>query len=469
MFVSALASGWGSSARNSHAIELPNNIPKHYYCMITFEARHYHDTLSWKLRDKSGFDHDLPYFFKQGDIDRRLNVSKFSIIVYGSQSQSDYRYECSLKCWPKDLQRPIAKYYSITTIEISPSETCNEQPLTRTRRKGEQEWKIAGGALVTFDSLNTVHECQVYYQLIDGTIIESPILEVTCMSDKFDIDKDCFIDYEDIIVNKHFSISFNEKSLYNTNYTATIRPYELPADNVNEIVVKSNQGLEVQELVLIPGERYRLKLSIEKLNISYSKIIQVPHVASIDSILWTDLFGTEDRVTFHRHNSTLGTHWTDLRAGASVWAQTGVETTYLTLYKNGVFYYKYHSQPFSPDQPEQLSSFAGSFALSRLNSEIIRYLCKNKTQPKPTAILSPIDSKSLSPFMPELLQLPEIIKTIVNNAYNDVQSIAKQAYNEQLKRYRLVSKTWSQAIQPTIAGTITSESVRIFGVDLERQ
>eukprot|EP00029_Vermamoeba_vermiformis_P006614 TRINITY_DN2644_c0_g1_i1.p1 TRINITY_DN2644_c0_g1~~TRINITY_DN2644_c0_g1_i1.p1 ORF type:complete len:367 (-),score=34.85 TRINITY_DN2644_c0_g1_i1:42-1142(-) len=351
----------------------------------------------------------------------------------------------------KELQMPIAKFYSISTIEVSPAEQCSEPPKKRSRRKGEEEWVI--GERVTFDTVNDIRECQVFYKLNGGIIVSSPILEVTCMANDFDIKKDSEINYEEMIVNRQLFITVRATMLYRTNIKSTMRLID-PIDHseYNKVVpVSTEKNIIGEDFPLISGATYEFKIHVENLGVSYSMIIQVPLIVPVDNILWTSLFQTADQITFHYGRSK--------KVDRGGWTQeTDIEGTELTLYKKGAFKCKSTYIPYAYARTETGIIYGGSFTLKRKSANdsvnlridlMKRY--NRKDQLKPAVTLSPIVSP-LDEQVPAPLRLPELVKLI---AYH-----APYAH----LHYRQVCKMWYQLIQPTISGTVTAQSIQIVGL-----
>jgi hypothetical protein len=451
MFRAYLASGWGGPSRNTHSIELPKVAKNFEYFLLTFDARHYCDNLSWKLKDASGFQRTLPYFFNKKDSDG------LSITVDGAAG--DYKYECTLEAWPKELQMPIAKFYSISTVQICPQEKCLSLPSGRYRRKGTKHWTM--GSRITFANLQAVYESQLIYKLHDGTIVESPILEVTCMWQSFNIEKESVVDLEEMMLRKKFAISINETSVFNTDYTTTIRL--ISPTNVEgydkEIVLKSRKDqIDRKDIPVILGARYEFKLNVENFAVSYTRVIQAPS-AYVDNNLWKTHFGTMDQVTFHERQSKIATRWIDWYAGEGEDYDSEIEEWQLILYKYGAYSYKYTFQPDLYQQTVEKLFFGGSFTLTTTSPDntridILKLFSRKVTGKVNTSTVNfpDIEPQTQSPAP---LQLPELLKYIVQ-------------FTENLTRMqcRNVCKAWCKLILPTTSGTLTSKTITILGQTL---
>lgn len=451
-----LKSGWGNK-RTTHSYEMPEAARDYEYFIVTFEARHYSDALSWKLRDESGCEQNLPYFFKKGDL-RTINI-----IVYGSES-SDYKFDCEMKCWPKILQMPIAKYFSITSIQLVYPEKYKETPFGQHRRKGEKKWTI--GSIVTFGSIDDVMECQQYYRvknpaIKNDIIIEGPIIEVKCMWQNFDIEKESTVDLEEMIVRKKFAISFDKNSILHTEYFTTMKMLE-PIDHIDynkEIIVTSTtKGIENQDFSFVPGARYEFEMNIERLNVKFSKIIQVP-LMSVNQILWTTLFGDADHVTFLHRESEEKFHYTDWYAGEGYSYEDNIKEKHITLYKHGALHYKFTLEKHQA-KVEVILTYGGTFSLFQPANDSVNVrielmkLFKNKTEARPrTTIAVALPSEIYQSQAPSALQLPELVAMIVDYFGKSDRAMCRQ-----------VCRAWSQFVQPsTISGTVTESEVRLSG------
>eukprot|EP00029_Vermamoeba_vermiformis_P001036 TRINITY_DN11207_c0_g1_i1.p1 TRINITY_DN11207_c0_g1~~TRINITY_DN11207_c0_g1_i1.p1 ORF type:complete len:347 (+),score=13.89 TRINITY_DN11207_c0_g1_i1:30-1070(+) len=333
MWSHTLGAGKGRKNANTHFFEITEHIRKSgEYFMIEFKATSFKkDGLSWKLKDSDECLHDLPYFFKNGEL------KQFYIIVDGATEE--YAFEYIMKVWPKELPQPIAKYFSISTVELKPR--YGDSVKTRLRRKGEEEWTKRNSPRITFDRCDEIYEVQLYYQLPNEIIIHSPTLDVECMWNHFDIEKESHISQEKFVLNKIFEIKLNADSFYETEYIATMRLLD-PIDHEDY-----NKEVEIQSLIknsfifnLVSGARYEFKLNLSKPQLSISRTFEAPRLAPIDENLWTTLFGTADHATFTGTESKIEYGTINWVSREQEWKEKNIVSKELTIYKHGTYSYK---------------------------------------------------------------------------------------------------------------------------------
>jgi hypothetical protein len=456
MQVFQLDKGKGRKNSNVHLFEITEAIRNSgEYFQIEFVARHPYCVLSWKLRDESGCHHTLPYFFKHGDL------KQFTIIVDGFSGESDYSFQCDLKVWPKDLLIPTVEYQSITTVYVGiPYNRTSIPPKLMIRRKGDKKWKSNRSDRITFDR-DEIYEAQLVCPLPNNSSIQSPIFDVQCMWRQFDFEKESKIeDFERLILGTNFYFVLNNSNSYSAKYIASMRmigPVDHDDYNIEtEIESNTEFGFERKEFKLIAGARYELKLHIMKLNISFSRIIDIPNPAQVDESFWKIRFGDVDHVTFSSKDAT--TH-----LGAVNWVtreqeiyETKITLRSLKLYKRGVYSYKSTYQEWESATPAEKSYFGGTFRLVKIDDTNIRIeLTKFFKRPfgfKPSGPILSIPDPTDGSYTPTPFQLPELLNLITYYAGGDNRLT-----------YRLVCKSWCLVIDPTISGTLTSTSTMLLG------
>lgn len=439
------ASGFGDQRRNVHSFKFPTNAHNHEYFVMVFNAES-RNAKSCKILDKAGCEHDLPYFFQKGDIEG------IDIVVYSSVAEK-YSYQATLRGWPKELQMPIAKYHSLTSVDIISADKCDKSPIGQYRKKGDAVWK--SGDRLIFDSANDLYECQLYYNLYNGIIIQSPILEVACTLEHVNFEKEFMIDWEQVVVHCKFKITFDERSekeLKKCEVTISlIEPTNHP--DYNQIILAKAlfQTIKINKSpLLVRGGRYECKVDVPDFNKTFTRVFDVP-LNTIDDNIWKKLFGDVDEAVFSHRMEEFGENWNE---DYGVYQSTSdiIEHIILTFYKSGVYHYctvKYN---------EPTISTGGTFSILPANdSETAKFILTNlfrrstehsyyqpnlriynTTRPQPL-IISNIAHQSQAPAP---LQLTEIIQTIA------ADPIARQ--NPQ---WRLVCKSWCK-VMPHPVGTV---------------
>lgn len=447
-----------SRAKNPFSLSIPGGLTAYYeYFQVSIESlSHNNDNLTWKLIDKAGCEQDLPYFFKKGELD------VIKITIHGYQDDASHNFACFMKCWKKELQKPIAKYYSISTVEIVPKEKCAIPPICRSRKRGVNDWTY--GSLVTFDNTHVPHECQLYYVLPKGIIVKSPRFEVKCMWDKFNIRGECF-NYEEIVLDNKFNLKLSKRSAHNIEYTATLRLTEPTTHedyNKEQLIKSSTQSnLDRPNFALMPNAQYKFKIYIEKPKVAYSKVFTVPSVQPVDQILWTKHFGQVDHVLFGLRQAERGINWINYWTGEGIELDTKINVFRLTLYRNGKYFFKSTYQ--ADDEAEITTKYAcgGSFTLSALNSANLQVwitkLFKNTSLYSPITEISPVNPQNLEQT-PEALWCADIIRLIWY-----------YSTNWQRRSFRSVCKMWRIATPTAREYVLVQNTIDFFGVNLTLQ
>lgn len=451
MWVRKWESGWGSKANNVHAFSLPANAKKFERLVFNCKLKQSDEALSFTLRDESGCTYPLPAIITK-------DIGKFTIITDGCSESTDYKFELVVSAWPKELELPIAKYFSITTVEISPHQITNNpnvtQPVIRFRRKGTNEW--TDGNQIIFKNVDEIYECQSY--CLELPNIHSPTIEVKCMWNSFNIEKDCTIDVDKMFVNGKFVFSFNsQQSVQNTEYEAyikMIKPVDHP-DYHKEILVQSHLDPDkYSDYLLVPGAQYEFKIRIKGLNITYSKFIEVPKLHPINVGLWKKYFGDVEMIGFYQ---VIGDHYL-----------FDYELYYATLYKNGLFTFNKKYQKAKVWVAVDEVKFGANFTLTPIDSTTVRvdFLkvyhvdSKREAPPRARTILSPHPHPHPQPkFLqqgPQALQISDIMDMITR-------------YMEDVVRMqlRLVCRSWSHMVQPLMSFTCTSTTAQVLGADMQ--
>jgi hypothetical protein len=447
MWTRKIESGWGSKKNNTHAFNLPSNAKIFENFTISCEVKQGSENLTFKLHDDSGCDYFLPHSFQKNSID------KFTIITDGCSDSGDYQFNCVTTAAP-NLQPPTAKFFSITTVEISLQQSSKGPRVdmhaiqTKFRRKGADEWII--GNQITFKNCDEIYECQAYNVVPNGTTIQSPIMECRCMWQSFDFEKDCPVDLDSLFLKRKIALLINPQSVRNTEYTVSIRLIDTKEhpENNKELIVQAHPRNKIDDYQLVPGARYEIKLLVENLNVSFTKSIKVPRLKPVDNDVWTKHFGDVDQFGFF-------------------WMQgfylSALHFTFLTLYKSGFLCYKTKFQNLGGTVSEDQLKWAASVNLTPIDDETVRvdYLklwTMNGTKDEPIRakrILAPNSSPNTSKAGlaqgPKALQLPEIMKLVTYN----IENADRMAL-------RLVCKSWSSLIQPIITCSFTRETVNSF-------
>jgi hypothetical protein len=451
-----------------HSFEIPQKLASvgEYF---TISIHVYTGHSAWKLEDEStGRQHNLPFSFES----RRL-LREFTIVPDETDALAtpDYVFECILQVRPK-LRLPIATMHSITTVEVRleglPSNTC---PTMSVRRKGEEEWQTMGGCLITFTGCDQIYEVQFEYEPISmvspftcfkyrTVLLKSRILEVSCLWQKFDIEKEVQINQNAFWVQRKFDYFINQAALYRTQYSSTMRMIE-PTDNEDynkEIEVRSHVDEKNQtktEFKLVPGARYEFKMHIKNIGVSIPRIIEVPADSPVDENLWRNFFGSADQVLFSAREAKGERNLSHFIVMEHEPRLFDIEWKNFVLYRSGIYSYKLMYQRSESSAAVTKVKSGGTFKLVKINSTTARIciskLYKSTYVPRPPApILTPIDPSDLTQT-PIPLQLPELIRIINEYANDHLQPT-----------YRLVCKTWCLAIDATISGTLTPQSLHLF-------
>eukprot|EP00029_Vermamoeba_vermiformis_P003945 TRINITY_DN14483_c0_g1_i1.p1 TRINITY_DN14483_c0_g1~~TRINITY_DN14483_c0_g1_i1.p1 ORF type:complete len:471 (+),score=1.26 TRINITY_DN14483_c0_g1_i1:81-1493(+) len=457
-----------SKKRNTLTCEFPPNCTHYEFLTIACELRPKEPFLV-KLRDKSGCDHALPYHVNKDDIATKLSTFTFIVEEY-NVTKDFFKINC---CVVGHHGMPVLKNYSPTTVKILPREedTVNSyEYIGQYRKKGRKEW--TKGTLVTFDSIDEIYECQVGYKMdYDNYIIYSHIVEAKCPFKSFNIKKASYLDLEQMLLHKRIEINFDEESIYNTEYTATLKLLD-PVDSeyYNKEIVTKNSENYGPNYPVFPGARLEYKMTIPKYNTSYTRIITVPVIPPADEKLWSKNFGDAESVKFtYKDSRMVETYVDQSNSDDTIMLERDITLMHLTLYKNGFWEFRNTFDggerltievTRSVDEVERCTGIFRILPLpendTRMRLEMVKYFSTQLGEQQPPKFK--VSDLKIQPQDPKALQLKELVALIASYI------------NDKPLKLRLVCRSWSQFIPASyvIRGTLTSSYADVYNFVFDR-